>query len=112
MELSVKEAIGFLKTPGTRFSGSDWKYGWPHKFYIDVPNPEADKEVEIGRESGPGYDRVLMGKKPSLHYRFYTKILDAVTPEELAEFDLMTRKIRGIRWMRDEKGIKYVAPHP
>lgn len=22
---------------GTGYSGSDWKYGWPHKFYITVP---------------------------------------------------------------------------
>lgn len=34
MSLSIQEAINLLKTPGTRFSGSDWKYGWPHKFYI------------------------------------------------------------------------------
>ena len=29
-----QEAIELLKTPDTYFSGSDWKYGWPHKFYI------------------------------------------------------------------------------
>lgn len=32
--LSPAEAVKLLKTPGTSFSGSDWKYGWPHKFYI------------------------------------------------------------------------------
>lgn len=32
--LSPQEVIKLLKTPGTDFSGSDWKYGWPHKFYI------------------------------------------------------------------------------
>jgi DNA repair exonuclease SbcCD ATPase subunit len=32
--LKVSDAISRLKTEGTRFSGADWKYGWPHKFYI------------------------------------------------------------------------------
>lgn len=32
--ISVKRAIELLLTPGTHFSGTDWKYGWPHKFYI------------------------------------------------------------------------------
>ncbi len=39
--LSVQDAIRFLKQPGTRFSGSDWKYGWPHKFYIEPVNPDV-----------------------------------------------------------------------
>ena len=34
MRLTIQEAIKKLQTPGTHFSGSDWKYGWPHKFYI------------------------------------------------------------------------------
>ena len=32
--MSIEEAFGLLSTPGTSYSGSDWKYGWPHKFYI------------------------------------------------------------------------------
>ncbi len=32
--MSVVDAIAALARPGTRYSGSDWKYGWPHKFYI------------------------------------------------------------------------------
>jgi hypothetical protein len=34
MSLTIAEAVVLLKKPGTRYSGSDWKYGWPHKFYI------------------------------------------------------------------------------
>ena len=26
----------------TKIGGSDWKYGWPHKFYVDVANPDPD----------------------------------------------------------------------
>jgi hypothetical protein len=32
--MRVSLAIELLKTPGTDYSGADWKYGWPHKFYI------------------------------------------------------------------------------
>lgn len=32
--MTVEKAIELLQTPGTRFSGSDWTPGWPHKFYI------------------------------------------------------------------------------
>lgn len=34
---------------GSRLGGSDWKYGWPHKFYIDVINTVNPTEsVPIG----------------------------------------------------------------
>lgn len=32
--MTPERAIGLLRTPGTHFSGSDQKYGFPHKFYI------------------------------------------------------------------------------
>jgi hypothetical protein len=51
--ISVSAAITFLKQPGTSFSGSDWKYGFPHKFYIEPVNPRADELVPIGFKSGP-----------------------------------------------------------
>jgi hypothetical protein len=54
--ITVAEAIVYLKQEGTRFSGSDWKYGWPHKFYIEPLNPNADQIVENGSSSGPAID--------------------------------------------------------
>lgn len=32
--MTFERALELLKTPGTKYSGSDWKYGWPHKFYV------------------------------------------------------------------------------
>src|SRR4051812_18694694 len=32
--ITLEEAITLLGTPGTCYSGADWKYGYPHKFYI------------------------------------------------------------------------------
>jgi hypothetical protein len=31
--------------PEVKLGGSDWKYGWPHKFYVEgIPNPIAGKD--------------------------------------------------------------------
>ena len=43
-----------------KLGGSDWKYGWPHKFYVrNVPNLLAGQMVKIGSTSLP------TGKEPS-----------------------------------------------
>ncbi len=83
--LSIVEAIKLLKTPGTKFSGSDWKYGWPHKFYI-----EAQPMHGAGK--------------------FYAIHLKDATDAELAEFDALSRSCFGVQWARDENGLKYGAP--
>ena len=49
--LSVEDVLKFLQQPGTMFSGCDWKYGWPHKYYIEPLNPEASKETPVGTSS-------------------------------------------------------------
>lgn len=56
--LSVQDVIKFMKQPGTRFSGSDWKYGWPHKFYVEPVNPNAAAECWQGTQSHDGDKKV------------------------------------------------------
>ena len=80
--ISVADAIRLLQKPGTRFSGSDWKYGWPHKFYI-----EAEGAI-----------------------KFYAKHLAQASDAELAEFDRLSRKTFGIAWKRDENGVAFYSP--
>lgn len=115
MSLTTKEAIEWLKMPGTKFSGSDWKYGWPHKFYIERPNPDEDKLVQVGMESrwedGQRIERPVMGRVPHIYGKYYTQNLETASPEELEEFNQLSKKIFGIAWLRDEKGIKYRAPN-
>jgi hypothetical protein len=125
--ITVADAIQLLKTPGTHFSGSDWKYGWPHKFYIDAPNPKADEIVEVGGESGPHVDgthpddrwtcfahrhdctcprerptgywhRVRFGTKPQVHLKFYATHLGASPAAERAEFSRLSERVFGIAW--------------
>lgn len=54
--LSPADFIKFMNQPGTSFSGSDWKYGYPHKFYVEPVNPKADELVQVGTKSGDGTD--------------------------------------------------------
>jgi len=50
---------------GAELNGSDWKYGWPHKFYVDrIPNPHPDREVWRGGYSGPKYRCRTCGFEP------------------------------------------------
>lgn len=37
--------------PTWRADWADRKYGWPHKFYVDIPNREPDKLFVIGKTS-------------------------------------------------------------
>ena len=108
--LRVEDAIRYLKQPGTRFSGADWKYGWPHKFYLEPVNPEADKEVEVGGSYENGVYTPTMGKRPHLYFKFYNSHLKEATDEQLKEFSELSTRSFGIAWGRDEKGIFYRAP--
>lgn len=137
--LSPAEAIKFLKQNGTKFSGSDWKYGWPHKFYIEPVNPKASELVEIGWENGDGthpddvwlcrahgrgvacncpkeeatgyWTRTRRGHKEHLFCKFYNIHLEDATEEEFQEFSELSLKIFGIKWVRHpEKGLGYSCP--
>jgi len=48
--LTIAEAIESLKKPGTTYSGADWKFSWPHKFYIGndrIYNEQVLKESQL-----------------------------------------------------------------
>ncbi len=79
--MPVAEAIRRLSTPDNSYSGADWKYGWPHKFYI-----------------GSGYP-----------HKFYNKHLSDATREEFLEFNSLSEYYFGITWVRDAGEIKYRA---
>jgi hypothetical protein len=59
-----EDLVAALKA-GARLSGSDWKNGWPHKFYVhDIPHSHPDREVYKGGRSGPKYRCVTCGFEP------------------------------------------------
>lgn len=72
---------------GAKLGGSDWKYGWPHKFYIsEIPNPNAGKlvcrisgsgplpltDADRSRFVAPPGGRVEFGEDDSLHIKRWT----------------------------------------
>lgn len=82
--MPVGEAIRRLDTPGNSFSGADWKYGWPHKFYI-----------------GSGYP-----------HKFYNSHLRDATLEEFKAFNDLSEFYFGITWITaDNKLTARAAPN-
>ena len=43
--------------PSWHAEWADRKYGWPHKFYVKIPNRDPDRIYCIGSASGPNADR-------------------------------------------------------
>ena len=105
---------------GATLGGSDWKYGWPHKFYIHgIPNPIAGQEVKVGESSGQDEDGTvyrypIMGTAGPLHAKWYNEHLqDAGFDDEAmtALLDALTRH-SGITFKRDDAGqLVYQAPY-
>jgi hypothetical protein len=86
--MTPQRAIELLRTAGTTYSGCDWKYGWPHKFYIQ-------KAGWKNADDGPG--------------KFYSEHLLDCDDAALAEFNELSRRLLGVSFTRDEKGLKWGA---
>jgi hypothetical protein len=71
---SAAEAMRLLKTPGAKFSGTDKTF---YKAYIEAPD---------------GFGK------------FYFRHLRECTPEQLAEFNALSRKCFGLSWKLDDTG--------
>lgn len=78
--ITIEKLVELLATPGTSYGGSDWKYGWPHKFYID---------------------------SPAGHFKFYASHL--LGKQDCDLWNGVAASLLGIRYIRDEKGLRYIA---
>jgi hypothetical protein len=126
--LSVAEAIKALETPGTQFSGSDWKYGWPHKFYLDIPTGQPAQHTYTIYDQGFLNEGRRVSKEEwvehkgskgtgieegtgHIHAKFYTEHLVDATPEELARFNELSIKYLRISFEIADGVLRYRAPH-
>lgn len=112
--LHPEDLLNALQQPTTRLGGSDWKYGWPHKFYVDIVNPKADEVVEVGSRTENRVTTPIMGRKPRLHFKWYNvHLLDqGYSVEKMDELLAALTKHSGIEFFRDEAGkLAYRAPH-
>lgn len=86
-----------------KFGGADWKYGWPHKFYVEgLPNltPGLEQEFAYSWRDGVKVDVRTRPSPPTLTAKFYNAhLLDA----GYAEAEL--RRLLDI--LRDHGGIEF-----
>lgn len=130
----VKDALRDAAIRGP-LGGSDWKYGWPHKFYIHgIPNPLGGRdELTYAYSSSaprlvdvalPGYDieflkggglRVASGRMKSPTHtfaKFYNQHLLDLPTETLDALAAAIETFSRIRFTRDADGaLRYVAPY-
>lgn len=99
-------------------SGSDWKYGWPHKFYVKIVNPHPDKQVK--KCSRSWWDEKEQKRKeeveygpqgPWLHSKFYSNHLGLLDDETFAKVAPIISKACGITWEKKDGNLYYSAPH-
>lgn len=80
-----KDLMGFANDPANTIEGhfADWKYGWPHKVYIDgVPNPQAGRRP-MYRDAAPS---TTPAKFYTIHMKDTHVVGDSVTSDELSDF--------------------------
>lgn len=121
---------------GATLGGSDWKYGWPHKFYVHgIPNPKAGQEYpqyiyDTPREGEKGWERYQDGFSshdgkplmswrklmhmakcpPAVHAKWYNDHLLDLTPDTFAIVAPLLEKHAGIRWQIKDGKLGYAAP--
>lgn len=104
---------------GAELHGSDWKYGWPHKFYVEnIPNPHRDEPAEVGKKSCPGEDgepvhESIYGAQGNFNSKWYNVHLLDQGYDEAAITALMKRlsEVSGIEWKISDGKLSYRAPH-
>jgi hypothetical protein len=119
--MNTEDLINALRG-GAKMSGSDWKYGYPHKFYVtEIPNPHPDTQVLLGYavggrdESGGvrGIRNVVWRPSGLLHSKFYSEhLLDEGFDDEA--LDLVCRALHvhtGILFSIKDDKLAYSAPH-
>lgn len=95
--LSVDGVLKAFQTPGTQYSGSDWKYGWPHKFYIEIPC-EPYRHIISSHYDGKGSTTHEYGMSSSRHHKFYAVHLQDATPEQLEQWNQIAGPLVGVRF--------------
>lgn len=105
-----------------RAEWADRKYGWPHKFYVQIPNREPDRLFLMGttnsaESNGPSWllvdglteeqraivgdhdltrvTQVLFGTRPYHHAKFYTTHLqdETIAPESLLRIQTVSNVV-------------------
>ena len=122
---------------GATLGGSDWKYGWPHKFYVEgIPNPVAGQMRPMGTVSAgfrktldqvqaeyPDYqnwrqnqhggwqgDRIAPAPS-AVHAKWYNEHLRDLNPAAFAAMSDMLFQRARVRFEFVDGRLRYSAPH-
>lgn len=106
--ITVADALRFFRTQGTKWSASDWKYGWPHKFYLDVPCEPFRAVISKTVRGGEVVD-VQYGTRSSHNLKFYTLHLKDATPQQLTEWNEHVAPVVGVQFEVVDGQLRYTA---
>lgn len=107
--ITPTDMIALMQTDGTRYSGSDWKYGFPHKFYIEAAIEPIEHycigaTYQDGQMSDPLYDT-----KKHQHLKFYTEHMQDATSEQIEEWNAKVAPLLGVHFSSEKNGIHWHA---
>lgn len=92
---------------GTHFSGSDWKYGWPHKFYFEIACAPYQKVVSSS--SGPKGTTYEVKETSVVSAKFYSDhVLDA-TEDQLVLWNRIVAPLLGVKFAVVDGNLRYAA---
>lgn len=123
-----EDLIKFLNE-GAKLKGSDWKYGWPHKFYVEnIPNPLAGKECKVyvscgilneadlaeggWEKHGDVFRQLHSGYKapPHTHAKWYNDHLGDLDDDAFQLLSEALAKRAGVTFRRSGGKLSFAAP--
>lgn len=109
------DLVALLKSgQGVRMHGADWKYGWPHKFYVEgIPNLTPRVDCSVGSSWKDGVETPILGKSSAvIMAKFYNDHLndEGYGEDELSELISLIETQTGIAFTFGDKGLRYAAP--
>lgn len=110
--IPISVALASLVKKGTTYSGCDWKYGWPHKFYIDI-SCEAYKSCVGGKSEqqadGKMKNVYQFGVREKRHHKFYADHIVDATTDELEMWNRIAGPLLGVKYQRVDGKMKFMA---
>lgn len=88
--LHPEDLAKLLNEGKAELHGSDWKYGWPHKFYVDIVDSETGE---------------------TSYAKFYNNHLGLLDKKTFKKVTPIINKLSGIKFELKEDGLYYKAPH-
>lgn len=103
---------------GAKLEGSDWKYGYPHKFYVSgIPHPMRGQKIAIGTDSkmidGVRVETPVLGTADTCFGKWYSDhLMDEGYDDEALELIMNALTIHtGIKFFLKNGSVAYSAPY-